>query len=67
MAPDGDIIKKPYEPESQGGLTLPTSGSKVISIQDGAIIAENKCRICVFEMYIIKVFTTNNFLKTITD
>ena len=49
MAPDGDVIKKQYEPEPRGDLTLPTFGLKIISIQDGAAIAENKRRICVLK------------------
>ena len=61
MAPDGDVIKKPYEHEPLGVLTPLTFWPKEISIQEGAVIGENKRRICVFEMYIIKVFTTMKF------
>ena len=35
MAPDGDVIKKPYEHEPLGVLTLLP---KVFSIQDSAVI-----------------------------
>ena len=56
MASKGDVIKKPYEHEPLGVLTQLTFWPKVISIEDVAVIAENKRKICVFEMYIINFY-----------